>query len=295
MPSLPGVIDVLRADKAAEGDFDASQQGVKLIRRFLLDVGRRADAAIADGPPASPDEVDPQVACLNRIFSEQDRLGVLIEKSRAMQSGYEQHWALAGLALAAFKLQRAGEPLSPQAVDWLRRIAGQVVNFHNEHGQLNNHALWAALGVGTTGYLTDDRQLIDWANAKVASALADMAEDGTLPREIGRKARASHYHFFAAKPLFTYAGIRACFGEPMIAEGPALLKLREALHRILRDPQWLAQKAGAEQDVRDIRKWRLWLSAMEQLSMPPDAPGQPSGRMGGRLAGLIVALKCSRS
>lgn len=292
-PSLPSVIDVRRPDAAARPgseEFDQElseyQDSIRDVRRFLSFVAQASDAAIAASNDAGVD-------CLGQAFERERRDRRLLRKTDAMQSGYEQHWALAGMSLAAFKLQRAGKPLPAPALAWLVDIAHQVMAFHDQHGQLNNHVLWAALGVGTTGYLSGQADLVQWANTKVGLSLATALPDGTLPREMSRGAKASHYHFFAAQPVMLYGDIRACFGDPMPAQEQAIVtKLDGVLRHILADPQWLAARAGARQaDVGNT----IWLDALETGNVPASLQNSKgSSRLGGRLSTLVAALSCAR-
>ncbi|MBS7545052.1 alginate lyase family protein [Ancylobacter oerskovii] len=292
-PPLPSVIDVRRPDQAARPgseEFDQElsdyQDSVRGVRRFLSFVAQASDAAVA-----APDGA--VVDCLGQAFQRELRQRRLLDKTSAMQSGYEQHWALASLSLAAFKLQRAGKPLPAPALDWLVQIAHQVMKFHDQHGQLNNHVLWAALGVGTTGYLSGQADLVQWANTKVSLSLATALPDGILPRELSRGAKASHYHFFAAQPLMLYADIRTCFGDPMPEpERATIARVEGVLRHIIADPQWLAARAGARQNsVGNV----VWLDALESGRVPASVlNSKGSSRLGGRLSNLVAALSCAR-
>ncbi|GAB4066932.1 hypothetical protein GCM10028812_17560 [Ancylobacter sonchi] len=306
-PPLPKRVEVRMNPTLAPGS-DALKQkqdeyddGIANIRRFTALVGRLSDdavtkaakrsaAATASGDPRS---VPFDVGCINDILQQEGREdSLLVDKPRQMRSGYELQWAVAGMSLAAFKLQRAGIPLSPDSLSWLTQLAREVMEFHDRHTQLNNHILWAALGVGTTGYLAGQPDLVQWANGRVSLSLADTQPDGTLPREMSRGPKASHYHFFAAMPVMVYGDIRSCFGDPMPADERATLaKLDGALHRILADPQWLAPRAGQPQlPVSNPG----WLDAMDGGQLPASLRDHASARTGGQLSTLFTALSCAR-
>ncbi|TQS73595.1 hypothetical protein ERN12_07660 [Rhodobacteraceae bacterium] len=252
---------------------------------------RSVDAAL--GVPAPSGQVASR-ACLDRMFKDNMAHHTMIARDHAMQSGYEQQWALAGMSLAAFKLEQADQPLSPQALEWLRALARAVMDFHDHHSLQNNHLLWTALGVGTTGYLTGDQELIDWANESTRQSLSTMNPDGTLALELLRGPKASAYHYFAAQPVFVYSAVRRCFHDPPRAPWPDQLeRLSAVLDRIEDDPQFLAQRAGVPQRAitPEQSQWRaLFAPAGDRTPLPRiDAS---VGRRGGQLSTTARALDC---
>ncbi|MCB4768357.1 alginate lyase family protein [Ancylobacter sp. Lp-2] len=297
-PLPPPVPDVIRADRpdaikrpgGPDGEDERqTRKNEAQIRRFVNFFTAETDGSIQADPAARLSVKQDGVTCLMESFAHADRAASLLRKSDAMQSGYEQQWALAGLSLAAFKLSRAGVSVSPQGLDWLHQLAGEVMAFHDQHGQLNNHLLWAALGVGTTGYLTHDSKLVEWANTKIHQSLMSTGDDGTLPREMARGEKASHYHFFAARPLLIYADVRSCFNDPMREDSAAVQRLVGALQHILANPQWLAPRAGAAQLIVHDSSW---LEPLLTKTVPANLPDDNVGRNGGRMSTLVRALDC---
>jgi len=133
-------------------------------------------------------------------WAEGDAMLGKIEKD---QAHFERKWMLAGLALSYAKVRDAATSDQRAAIDtWLQAVADGVRN-HSEHykGKRNNHYYWEGLAVAATGAVTGNKADLDWGRQVFAFAMNQIQDDGTLPFEMARGARAVHYHLFSATPL----------------------------------------------------------------------------------------------
>lgn len=172
------------------------------------------------------------------------------------QGQYERAWTLGSLALAYVKVRGAPglDPAKLRAVDrWLGHVAAAVEPAY-ERPRLassnNNLAYWAGLAVAATGVATGDRALFDWGMVRARLGIAQIRDDGFLPLELDRRARALHYHLFALAPLVMLAELAAANGVPLYDEGHhAIERLASRVIDGLRDPSSFAAVAGAVQEV----------------------------------------------
>jgi poly(beta-D-mannuronate) lyase len=170
-------------------------------------------------------------------WAEGDAMLGKIEKE---QAHYERKWILAGLALSYAKVRATATIDQAAAIDvWLKAVAFRVRQHSNEYrGERNNHYYWEGLAVAATGVVAGDADDVQWGRKVFADAEADIADDGTLPREMTRGARALHYHLFAAAPL-------AMLESMLDIHSPKFSKLAEFASRT--KPDEVAKRAGVAQ------------------------------------------------
>jgi poly(beta-D-mannuronate) lyase len=173
------------------------------------------------------------------------------------QGEYEREWTLGSLALAYLQIRDAPglDPAARTAVEtWLVKIAEAVQPSYGHAGRLssaNNHAYWAGLAVGATGAAARDRALFDWGLAEARIGVAQIRADGFLPRELGRKALALHYHLFALAPLVMLAELACANGVDLYEEGDgAIRRLADRVIDGWRDPAAFATAAGVAQEIK---------------------------------------------
>ncbi len=146
---------------------------------------------------------DGDKACTLRwlvAWAEGDAMLGKIEKE---QAHYERKWLLAGLALSYAKVRDGASSDQRAAIDaWLQALA-DVVRAHSDayKGERNNHYYWEGLAIAAVGAVTGRKSDLEWGRKVYRDAMAQIADDGTFPREMARGARALHYHLFAAAPL----------------------------------------------------------------------------------------------
>lgn len=115
-------------------------------------------------------------------------------------------WALATLATSWIELG-ANVQDSPQVERWLSRLAGQVVEDWDglPLSKTNNHSYWAAWSVMAASVALNRQDLFEWSLKEYRIAASQIDEDGVLPNEQKRGARAGAYHNYALQPLVMIA------------------------------------------------------------------------------------------
>jgi poly(beta-D-mannuronate) lyase len=172
-------------------------------------------------------------------WAEGDAMLGRIEKE---QAHYQRKWLLAGLSLSYAKVRDAASRDQRAAIDtWLLALADAVRKHSDAYkGTKNNHYYWEGLAVGATGAVTGNAADLDWSRKVFRAAEADIGDDGILPLEMKRGARALHYHLFAAAPLVML--------ESILDEHSAKLeKLVVFCAAAGKDRDWMAKQAGVPQ------------------------------------------------
>ena len=112
----------------------------------------------------------------------------------------------------------------------------------------NNHLYWAALAVGLSGIVGNDRGMFRWMAANYRQAMGQIDSDGTLPLEMNRGSKALHYHVFSLSALVPIAELGARNGLDLYGARDG------ALHRLVRrtldglgDPSFFADATGKKQ------------------------------------------------
>jgi poly(beta-D-mannuronate) lyase len=172
-------------------------------------------------------------------WAESDALLGKIEKE---QAHYERKWVLAGLALSYAKVRPAASRDQKAAIEtWLAALAYGVRKHAAAYkGERNNHYYWEGLAVAATGAVTGNARDLAWGRKVFDAAMAQVARDGSLPREMKRGGRALHYHLFSAAPL-------AMLESVLDLHSPKMDKLAAFCLAGLKDPGLVAKRAGAAQ------------------------------------------------
>jgi poly(beta-D-mannuronate) lyase len=168
----------------------------------------------------------------------------LTGEMKSEQAFYERKWMLAGIALVYAKVRNeATEKEKSKIQSWLSELADLTIE-HSDHykGPRNNHYYWEGLAVGAVGKLTRKDRYLTWARTVFASALDEIQEDGSLPKEISRGKRALHYHIFSAAPLVFLSSI-------LDLDSSVLTKFVEFTFHGIKDPSTIAKLAGVPQET----------------------------------------------
>lgn len=183
------------------------------------------------------------------------RKGVLSGPLTTNQAVYVQRWMLGAFAVVALKIRASGEGSDTRGriAGWLAGVAEQQAAYYGRRvGKIdgrNNHRYWAGFAVMAAGIAAGRPDLFDWGVASFRLGAAQVTPEGTLPLEMERRARALHYHLFAAAPLVMMAELALANGVDLYAENDrALARL---LHRVLagtEDPTFFARQAGIAQE-----------------------------------------------
>jgi poly(beta-D-mannuronate) lyase len=227
----------------------AYREATRAITAFENGVTRLSDRYVASKPADSR----PAVCGLDWLAVWAEAGAMLGEVTQ--QGGYVRKWGLAPVAASYLKIrdEAALDPAKKQLVErWVARWARVVRDDYTPtklESRRNNHVYWAAWSVGLAAIVLDDRALFDWSMDKARLGLAQITPDGTLPLEMARKARAYHYHVFAAAPLVMTAELAARNGVDLYAENNrALSRLVSRVIAGFTDDSFFAAATGRKQD-----------------------------------------------
>lgn len=164
---------------------------------------------IASTYQAAPQAKAADAACAVTWLTAWADSHAMMGKMTTEQSYYTRKWNLAGLALSYAKLRDAASSPQQQSIEkWLRELADATMAHSDAHkGARNNHYYWEGLAVTAVGGLTKDARYLDWGRKVFDTAMAQVAADGSLPREMERAVKALSYHAFAVTPLVMSASI----------------------------------------------------------------------------------------
>lgn len=242
-------------DPARKQAYDAA---VAPLHDALGRVEAMADRYRRTGDPAA-------ARCAAQWLDRFARDGVLVGDVSGNQSVYVQGWMLGGLAVSWLKLRSdrdAADPDSRRRIkDWLSALADRNLAYYSPDRSTrtdtrNNHRYWAGFAVAAAGIATGRAELLDWGIASYRLGAAQVDEDGMLPLETTRRARALHYHLFAATPLVMIAELAAANGIDLYPEANgALGRLVERALSGLQDPRRFAERAGAPQEDPGRETW----------------------------------------
>jgi poly(beta-D-mannuronate) lyase len=222
---------------------------VKPLTDFLRHVTSEADKSIRRSQPASAAAAS---TCALQWLTSWAAQGAWLGTMAGQQDEYQRKWDLTGVALAYIKLRARATPEQRQIIEsWLVRFADATIAFFdNRDRKRNNHWYWLGLGVGATALATDSERHWVVARGIMQDAASDIRDDGILPLELDRKARALHYHVFAMMPLIVLAELGASRGEDWYAlSNGALHRLVGVTMKGLLDPDPFSTLAGEPQEI----------------------------------------------
>lgn len=218
------------------------------LAAFAAGLARMGDRYIA----ASPRSAEP-ARCIAGWLQHWAENGAML--GRVTQQGtYERKWTLATAALNYALVADAEEieaGTRARIEGWIRDLAWEMVADYarKPFAEQNNHLNWASLAALAAAVATGDRPLFDWAIAAARGALASVAPDGSLPRELARRQRALHYHRFALEPLVLVDAIAAANGIDLSTENRgALARLAAYVRQGYDNPDTVAKVAGVAQE-----------------------------------------------
>ncbi|HLT14570.1 MAG TPA: alginate lyase family protein [Marinobacter sp.] len=118
-------------------------------------------------------------------------------------------WALAAAANAYLRIKASSPETAIDAAksrrieDWFLRLSDGVRDYYTDRDprKVNNHDYWAAWAVLSSAVATQDCGDWNWSLAKFDEAMAQINDEGYLPRELSRKTRALEYMNYAMQPL----------------------------------------------------------------------------------------------
>jgi poly(beta-D-mannuronate) lyase len=188
------------------------------------------------------------------------------------QGVFERVWTLSGVSLVYLRLKLLTTLNGDEQKEidaWMQKLSLRVQNdFPSETrngSRKNNLVDWAALSVMAVSIATNDRAAFDWGVQKIATNLAEVDDDGFLPRELQRGRRALHYHSFALQPIMMAAFLARANGRNLFSENNhALDRLAKSVLEAYRDPAKISARANAELEV-PVLEDRAWLEVYRYL------------------------------
>lgn len=243
------------ADRGA-GSSVVDQQAEKAYRDATQAISRYEDGLtrLSDQYVASKPASAPPAACVLEWLAVWAAAGAMLGEA-SQQGGYVRKWGLAPISASYLKIrdEPSLDPATKTAVEqWIARWARVVRDDYTptkQESRRNNHVYWAAWSVGLAAVVLDDRALFDWSMEKARLGLKQITPDGTLPLEMGRKARAYHYHAFSAAPLVLTAELASRNGVDLYGDNDgALTRLVTRTIAGFTDDSFFAKATGAKQD-----------------------------------------------
>lgn len=232
--SLLSTKTIYEEDDASRTEIDPEAQAKYLkqiapVRKYL-----RGVMALANSFALSHGENRVAGQCAVRSIAEWAKAGALIDAETQIAM-FNRATFLAGIASAYVQIRQSPELTleDRSAIEgWLSTLSAKTRVFYEAKRQSvtvapNNIQYWGSLGVAMAAIATGDRQSLDWALEAVRLGACQATADGGLPRELARKQRARHYHFFAIAPLVMLAEIAESNG------GPGYQTCDGALHRVI--------------------------------------------------------------
>jgi poly(beta-D-mannuronate) lyase len=222
----------------------------KPIEDFLAEVANGASLYQAD-PKAKQEDG----ACALAWLASWAEQRALLGKLSSEQAFYVRKWTLGGMALSYAKLKPLAAGAQRQAIEtWLKALAEATMAHSEAHkGVRNNHYYWEGLAVTAAGAVTGEQRYLDWGRKVFDQAMAQVAADGSLPREMERAAKALHYHVFSIVPLTMMASI-------LDLHSARLDQLAQFVIAAAADPSGIEKATGVKQEPAskgDMAQWRL--------------------------------------
>ncbi len=183
---------------------------------------------------------------------------------------FNRDQAFAGLGLAYLQIAAVdveGLDPGPTIVAWLREAAEQArVHYETEAGRvsrMNNHRYFAAVAVAVAGIAAQDDDLFAWGMDTLRSAVCSAGDDGSLPLEMERGARAREYQMFATGPLVMLAELGESNGIDTYEEcDSSLPRIVAFTLRSIDDPRPIEELADERQQaIGELKGYRVaWLA-----------------------------------
>ncbi|MCE9548702.1 MAG: alginate lyase family protein [Planctomycetia bacterium] len=181
---------------------------------------------------------------------------------------------LADVALAYLKLQSSATPQDREAINiWLGKLAARVQTFDRgvEVKRRNNNYFKSGVALMATGIAIKNPEYIAEGKRTYDFAVAQIEDDGTLPREMSRQVKALVYHNAAACPLVVMAELARSQGQDWYAvRNHRLDRLVSRIVQGVKDPAFFEARSGHKQ-VSVPPEHLGWLIYWQQQCKQPQA------------------------
>lgn len=181
-----------------------------------------------------------------------------------LQGASHRYWAGNGF-ITDFLIVRNDPGIDPamrqRVAEWLD-VIGRLSRDVAPNWE-NNHLYWAAAVAAGGAIAANDRKLFDWAMSMGLSGIRAIQSDGTLPRELNRRAMAMRYHVVALTGLVILAEYGAANGVDLYgAYGGKLQKLIALVARNYDNPSEMARLSGFQQTWEPISGNLVWAESV---------------------------------
>ncbi len=153
-----------------------------------------------------------------------------------------------------------------EIIAWLHQAVEKLVSAETgPYTNRNNHAFWRGLAATATGVISNDDKLFQLGLATYATAVGEIADDGSFPLEMQRHELALHCQAFAIQPLVMIAQLALRQGYNLYPLTEDKHQLRDAvdfLNRAIADPA-LVKKYASEPQAMDFDPGTFQLSWLE--------------------------------
>src|SRR5579859_540250 len=179
-----------------------------------------------------------------------------MERVNNDQPDYLRQWTHAGAAIAYLKVRPAASAAQRARIEaWLKAVAASSLAYWDDpRKSRNNHYSWTGVGVMATALASGDAALLDRARAIYRHGVDEIQDDGALPLEMARGARAFHYHNYALDPLVLMAEMARRRGEDWYGYREGQIdRLAARVAEGYADPSWFAAHARTPQAPEDSK------------------------------------------
>ena len=210
-----------------------------------------ADRYLVTGDPA-------EASCVVEMLLPWARAHAMLQYNAKAdrQLWYQSEWTIGSLALA-ISVIRAEPSLNraerDEVISWLDQAAKKLVS--EDQGPIssrNNHSFWRGLAATATGVISGDDELFKLGVSTYATAIGEIAPDGSFPLEMQRHELALHYQAFAIQPLVMIAQLAIRQGYNLFPLTENKRQLSDAvafLSRAIADPTLVKQYASEPQEM----------------------------------------------
>ncbi|HEX8048614.1 alginate lyase family protein [Rhizobium sp.] len=255
-------------DPARKRAYDEATDNLRLATRTVVDM--------ADGYRTGGNEATAR--CVAKFLDSFATHDALSDGATTNQAVYVQGWLLGSLTVAWLKIRSDSDiPLDEQSriTAWLADIASRNIAYYASRGDKtdgrNNHRYWAGFTAMAAGIAANRKDLFDWGVDSFRIGANQITPDGTLPLEMARRAKALHYHIFAAAPLVTMAEMASANGVDLYAVNHnAVSRLMQTVVAGIDDPSLFTAKAGTTQEAVHLHAEDIaWAAPFERRFPDP--------------------------
>ena len=208
------------------------------VRRFVTQLSQLADNANSGG-----------IHCALLMLGEWDTGQALLEQPSNFVGMRERQRFAVAIDVAAIKLMHRNAILPKGVIDWIGEVNARVMTDFGRRQAVDNLNAWSGVNAALASLITQDPASAAYAEDAWRAGIAQINEDGFLPTELKRAAKAMNYHeYYLDALLFLRAARQAAGRPPAAAENRKLKLLADRINREMCGGPEMAQRAGVPQD-----------------------------------------------